>query len=75
MCALLRAGSLGVIRPVLLRSFDVATLSSLFAATQQDDQSIPDGAEVHTIAVPNVDPKLLHTIRGIGYTVREEDVQ
>ena len=57
-CVLLRAGLLGVIRPVLLRTFDVATLPSLVAATQQDDQSVSDAPEIDSITWPNVDPKL-----------------
>ena len=62
VCALLRAGSLSAFRPALLRLFDVATLSSLVTAAQQDDQSIPDTPEIDPVARPDVDPQFLHSI-------------
>ena len=40
----------------------MSPLSSLVAATQQDDQSVSDAPEIDSITWPNVDPKLLHTV-------------
>jgi hypothetical protein len=58
-----------MVTPVVLGALDVPWLCALVAAAQQDHDGIPLATEVHSVARPERDAKLLHALaHGAGVT-------